>query len=84
MKPLTPFSSCKETLIHAMAFQVIYLMLLVLLVLQQSTTVFGHGGMVEPPMRSIMWRYGFESPVNYDWNALYCGGRQVSYFILLK
>ena len=40
-------------------------------------SVRGHGGMLEPPMRSIMWRYGFESPVNYDWNALFCGGRQV-------
>ncbi|KAH3746829.1 hypothetical protein DPMN_181246 [Dreissena polymorpha] len=36
-----------------------------------------HGGMSEPPMRSLAWRYGYDAPVNYDWNALYCGGYNV-------
>ncbi|CAG2190047.1 unnamed protein product [Mytilus edulis] len=37
-------------------------------------TVWGHGRMIEPPMRSSMWRYGFKTPKNYNDNELNCGG----------
>ncbi|CAC5399938.1 unnamed protein product [Mytilus coruscus] len=30
--------------------------------------------MIEPPMRSSMWRYGFKTPKNYNDNELNCGG----------
>ncbi|KAK3098656.1 hypothetical protein FSP39_021660 [Pinctada imbricata] len=36
--------------------------------------VEGHGMMIEPPMRGSMWRYGFDTPKNYNDNGLNCGG----------
>ncbi|XP_076439056.1 uncharacterized protein LOC143277958 [Babylonia areolata] len=37
----------------------------------------GHGRMLLPPSRPTAWRLGFDSPVNYDDNQQYCGGRAV-------
>ncbi|XP_076438822.1 uncharacterized protein LOC143277804 [Babylonia areolata] len=34
----------------------------------------GHGRLLEPPGRSSMWRVGFNTPKNYNDNALFCGG----------
>ncbi len=49
--------------------------------------VAGHGMMLDPPARASMWRFGFNTPINYDDNGLNCGGRavilHVSYFIEL-
>ncbi|KFM62296.1 hypothetical protein X975_04030, partial [Stegodyphus mimosarum] len=36
--------------------------------------VKSHGSLDEPPGRSTMWRYGFETPVNVDDIELFCGG----------
>lgn len=36
--------------------------------------VSGQGRMLSPPGRSSMWRYGFDTPVNYNDNVLSCGG----------
>ena len=41
--------------------------------------VWGHGRLIEPPMRSSMWRYGFKTPKNYNDNELNCGGFAVSF-----
>ena len=41
-------------------------------------SVSSHGRLVEPPSRSSMWRYGFNTPHNYDDNAINCGGLYVS------
>lgn len=38
----------------------------------------GHGRMIEPPMRSSAWRYGFDTAKNYNDNELNCGGFAVS------
>jgi len=36
----------------------------------------GHGSLIEPPSRSVMNMYGFhENPVDWNWGASYCGGR---------
>lgn len=35
--------------------------------------VEGHGRLVDPPGRSTMWRFGFDTPVQYTDNQLYCG-----------
>jgi len=43
-----------------------------------SGSARAHGGMHEPPMRSLAWKYGYDAPINYDWNSLYCGGFNVS------
>ncbi|XP_069137862.1 uncharacterized protein [Argopecten irradians] len=37
-------------------------------------TGHGHGRLIEPPMRSSAWRYGFPTPKNYNDNELNCGG----------
>lgn len=37
-----------------------------------------HGRLVDPPSRSSMWRFGFNTPINYDDNQLFCGGYDVS------
>lgn len=33
-----------------------------------------HGRLIEPPGRSSAWRYGFQTPPNYNDHELYCGG----------
>lgn len=38
-----------------------------------------HGRLIDPPGRSTAWRYGYDTPVNYDDNQLYCGGLQVQW-----
>ncbi|XP_042873807.1 uncharacterized protein LOC122254270 [Penaeus japonicus] len=36
--------------------------------------VQGHGRLIEPPSRSSAWRYGFNTPPNYNDHEIYCGG----------
>ncbi|XP_022196376.2 uncharacterized protein LOC111053758 [Nilaparvata lugens] len=36
--------------------------------------VSGHGRLIEPPSRASMWRYGFDTPPNYNDHELFCGG----------
>ncbi|XP_076254086.1 uncharacterized protein LOC143192558 [Rhynchophorus ferrugineus] len=36
--------------------------------------VEGHGRLIEPPSRASAWRYGFDTPHNYNDHELYCGG----------
>lgn len=38
-----------------------------------------HGRLIDPPARSTAWRYGYDTPVDYDDNQLYCGGLQVQW-----
>ncbi|XP_023332921.1 uncharacterized protein LOC111704804 [Eurytemora carolleeae] len=47
---------------------------LTLLLMWVGVEVNGHGRLIEPPSRSTMWRYGFDSPANYNDHELYCGG----------
>ena len=51
--------------------------------LMSTERVNSHGYMYVPPMRSSMWRHKFPVPANYDDNALFCGGTEVSYDIIL-
>lgn len=37
-----------------------------------------HGMLIDPVNRSSMFRYGYNTPVNYEDNQLFCGGRAVS------
>jgi len=34
----------------------------------------GHGNLVDPPGRSSAWRFGFDTPKNYQDMELFCGG----------
>ncbi|XP_011429461.3 uncharacterized protein [Magallana gigas] len=45
-----------------------------LLFLALVPAVLGHGYLQEPPSRSSMWRFGFNTPHNYNDNQLFCGG----------
>lgn len=36
--------------------------------------VLGHGRLIEPPSRASAWRYGFNTPHNYNDHELFCGG----------
>lgn len=38
--------------------------------------VEAHGRLIEPPSRASAWRYGFQTPPNYNDHELYCGGFQ--------
>ncbi len=39
-----------------------------------QTSVLGHGRLMDPPSRGAMWRFGFETEVNYNDNENFCGG----------
>merc|ERR1712142_413028 len=39
-----------------------------------AALIAGHGYMINPAQRSSLWRWGFNSPTNYEDNELYCGG----------
>merc|ERR1719334_771387 len=56
-----------------LTLQVAILALVVCAVLQRSE---GHGIMRVPPGRPSMWREDLTCPVNYDDNAIRCGGRR--------
>lgn len=42
-------------------------------------TVWGHGRLLEPPSRTSMWRFGYNSPPDYDDNGHNCGGVGVQF-----
>lgn len=46
--------------------------------------VNGHGYLMDPPMRSTAWRYGFGTPINYDDNGLFCGGISVIHTFIVS
>ena len=67
---LSTMASCSQC--------VMMMMLMTVLLTVTLRCVSGHGRLVEPPSRSSMWRYGFDTPHNYDDNAINCGGLYVS------
>jgi len=52
----------------------IFLTTSLLVILSNVGFVSGHGRLIEPPSRSTMWRYGFQTKPNYNDHELYCGG----------
>ncbi|XP_042869962.1 uncharacterized protein LOC122251841 [Penaeus japonicus] len=49
------------------------------LLLCAFVSVEGHGRLMQPPSRSSAWRLGFDTPVNYNDNELFCGGFGIQY-----
>lgn len=49
------------------------------LCLLQWDLVTGHGRMIEPAARNVMWRYDYKNPRNYNDMGLNCGGFTVIY-----
>jgi len=45
-----------------------------LLLLAELQLVIGHGYLLKPPARTTAWRVGFNTPINYNDNQLFCGG----------
>ena len=41
--------------------------------------VSGHGRLVEPPSRASMWRFGFNTPRDYNDHEGFCGGFAVQW-----
>ena len=80
------YFSCSKTIVNMATFgtyvgamfHVPCVYLMNLLVLHIASSAYGHGRLTDPPSRSSMWRYGFNSTPNYEDNQLYCGGFQVS------
>lgn len=52
------------------------LMLLLMSAASLPRPCHGHGRLIEPPSRASAWRYGFQTPPNYNDHELYCGGFQ--------
>ena len=40
----------------------------------QILLVSGHARFIEPPSRASAWRYGFDTPPDYNDNQVFCGG----------
>ncbi|WAR15625.1 hypothetical protein MAR_005730 [Mya arenaria] len=51
----------------------------IFLIVFMMANVEGHGRLIEPPGRSSMWRFGFDTPKNYNDNQLFCGGKWVQW-----
>nr|KAG5691649.1 hypothetical protein BaRGS_022924 [Batillaria attramentaria] len=63
------------TITHEMLIKVQQLVVVVMLMLMaQLRLVDGHGYVMDPPQRSSMWRFGYNTPINYDDDHLFCGG----------
>ncbi|ESO86389.1 hypothetical protein LOTGIDRAFT_97145, partial [Lottia gigantea] len=41
--------------------------------------IHGHGRLINPPSRASMWRYGFDTPPDYNDNQGFCGGFNVQH-----
>ena len=48
------------------------------MVIKDFYNLTGHGRLWDPPSRSTAWRQGFNTPINYNDNELFCGGFSVS------
>jgi len=44
--------------------------------------VHGHGYLKNPPARNYMWKAGFGTPRNYNFNQLWCGGKKNKIYII--
>ena len=51
------------------------LVLVLFLVSSFAPPCTSHGRLTEPPSRASAWRFGFDTPENYDDNQLFCGGK---------
>ncbi|UYV82935.1 hypothetical protein LAZ67_22001437 [Cordylochernes scorpioides] len=54
------------------------MLVVLLLVSLAAVSVRGHGRLEDPPGRSSMWRFGYDTPENYNDDECYCGSFAVS------
>ena len=69
---LISFQSVIKT--YFMLFQIYFITQILVL-------VNARGRMIDPPHRGSMWRYGFDTPQNYNDMSLNCGGIQQQYAV---
>ncbi|RUS82293.1 hypothetical protein EGW08_009925, partial [Elysia chlorotica] len=55
------------------------LVVICLLVVTSLPGASANGRLIEPTMRSSLWRFDAEAPINYNDQGLNCGGLQVQY-----
>ncbi|XP_041355235.1 uncharacterized protein LOC121372861 [Gigantopelta aegis] len=54
----------------------------VFLILGHVVQTQGHGRLTNPPGRATAWRYGFNTPVDYQDNEQFCGGREYQHNLM--
>ncbi|KAK2580245.1 hypothetical protein KPH14_012499 [Odynerus spinipes] len=69
--PLDLISHRRAPYIKKMRFVIFASTLVLVLFVRRASS---HGRLVEPPSRASMWRYGFDTPHDYNDNECYCGG----------
>ena len=52
-------------------------LLIFTVIISLITLTHQHGRLMEPPARNTMWRFGFQTPPNYEDSELFCGGLNV-------
>ncbi|KAF7991781.1 hypothetical protein HCN44_010582 [Aphidius gifuensis] len=52
-----------------------------LVVILNISYIYCHGMLMDPVNRGSAWRLGFNTPVNYDDNANYCGGANIHHSV---
>ncbi|XP_045173145.2 uncharacterized protein LOC123534789 [Mercenaria mercenaria] len=57
-----------------------YISIMCVLLCTVAMEVSGHARLINPPGRSTMWRYGFNTPHNSDDHQLSCGGFGVQFY----
>ncbi|XP_076181127.1 uncharacterized protein LOC143153609 isoform X1 [Ptiloglossa arizonensis] len=58
--------------VASMRLQILSLVFIVSAVVVKEA--LAHGRLIEPPSRASMWRYGFDTPHDYNDHECYCGG----------
>ncbi|XP_015597787.1 uncharacterized protein LOC107268968 [Cephus cinctus] len=51
----------------------------VLIIILNVLEIYSHGMLMVPVNRGSAWRYGYNTPINYDDNANFCGGFAVQW-----
>ena len=59
------------------SFDGMMMLTLFVAVVSLAASALGHGMMHDPPSRQSAWRHGFDTPINFEDNELFCGGFQV-------
>lgn len=52
-------------------------------VFRQMGLCRGHGRLADPPSRASAWRFGFNTPKDYNDNEGFCGGFNVSCVVVV-
>ncbi|KAI8114759.1 hypothetical protein FF38_04444 [Lucilia cuprina] len=71
---MNEFFNTKFAINKAQSINKSFLILLIFAIALNVQYCDGHGRLIEPPSRASAWRYGFNTPPDYNDHELYCGG----------